>query len=132
MQLKASYFDGSQRVINVTPDFLSTEETRGNHGKSVSISYEEKCRDIAFDLGARPFEIRLMEGTRVIYEYQMSINKPISKSEEPHKISTEANIDQKTVNKLKKDTFSYRWRPGHDGLSWERGIQMLKTIVVYE
>lgn len=130
MQLQISYQDGTTRVVNVISDFFEAEQVRDRY-KTIVVSPEQKCMDIALSGGSNPYEIVLREGTTIVHKHVNRGNKPLPKSATPEWVGfmEKDNVTVQEVKELRKVPFTKRWVPGSDGLSFEKGILLMLNHV---
>ncbi len=125
MQLTINYRNGSTRVVNVISDFFRVENVKDRY-KTMAVSPEQKCMDIALDGGSRPYSIVLMEGSDVVYKHTDKGNMP----PKPEKVEEwrdfmSQQVTEKEMKELRKTPLTRRWVAGTEGLSWKRGIELL-------
>lgn len=125
MQLTINYRNGSTRVVNVISDFFESENIKDRY-KTIVVSPEQKCMDIALDGGSMPYSIVLMEGSNVVYKHTNKANMPKVEEAVPEWRSFMGQqVTAKEVKELRKTPLTRRWVAGAEGLSWKRGIELL-------
>ena len=127
MQLTIKYRNGMTRVVNPIAGFFESAEIRQGY-KTIIVTGEQKCMDIALDGGEYPYEIILMEGSNIVYKYFNKGWAPVEPTAEKDWAHTFVHKDtptKKEVKELKNIPLTKKWIAGTEGLTWERGIRLI-------